>query len=144
MKLNKKIENLVAAMVGCGVMGLAGCAGSKTMKPESTPVVAATTAVATVEPTPAPKQQRYSVKKGNTLWGISGIQEIYGENFQWPLIFKANRDQIQDPDIIEVGQNLVISKEFSQNDVVQAIEDAKKTPQYKKHIKPRTRLPIEY
>jgi nucleoid-associated protein YgaU len=99
-------------------------------------------AEATPEATPTP--QRYSVAKGDTLWGIAGMGDIYGDNFQWPLIFKANRDQIQDPDIIEIGQDLAISKEFSQQEVAQAIENAKKTPRYKKHAKPRKRLPIEY
>jgi hypothetical protein len=144
MKLNEIFSTAIATIVVCGAMGMAGCGGNKTMKPEATPVVAPSTAGATVEPTPVVKQQKYSVKKGETLWEIAGTREAYNDHFQWPLIFKANRDQIQDPDIIEIGQDLTISQAFSQDEVAQAIENAKRTPLYKKHLKPRKRLPIEY
>jgi LysM repeat protein len=141
MGLNSMVKISVTAILVAGLAGITGCGGKQEVKPEPTPAV-----VATVEPTPAatPQAQRYSVSKGDTLWGISGKQEVYGDNFQWPLIFKANRDQIQDPDIIEIGQDLAVSKEFGQNEVSQAIENAKKTPRYKHHKKPRKRLPIEY
>jgi hypothetical protein len=136
----KVIYKVIAAvaLIG-GLMVVAGCGGKQQVKPEATPV-------ATAEPTPAPTPaaQHYSVVKGDTLWGIAGQKDVYGDNFQWPLVFKANRDQIQDPDIIEIGQDLAISKEFSQEDVAKAIENAKKTPRYKHHKKPRKRLPIEY
>lgn len=134
------VKILLAAVMASGLFLSAGC-GKKEIKPEPTPAVVATPEV-TPEPTPA--AQRYSVVKGDTLWGISGMQDIYGDNFQWPLIFKANRDQIQDPDIIEVGQDLAISREFGQQEIAAAVENAKKTPRYKRHKKPRKRLPIEY
>ena len=141
MKKNELVKISVAAILVGSMMGLVGCGGQKEVKPEPAPVAVATE-VPTPEPTP--EQQRYSVVQGDSLWNISGMQNIYGDNFQWPLIFKANRDQIQDPDIIEVGQDLAISKEFSQEEVTKAIENAKQTPRYKKHSKPRKRLPIEY
>lgn len=130
-----------AILVGGLVAGLTGCGAKQEVKPEATPVVEATVEP-TPEPTPAP--QRYTVSQGDTLWGIAGQADVYGDNFQWPLIFKANRDQIQDPDIIEIGQDLAISHEFGQEEVAQAIENAKKTPRYRRHTKPRKRLPIEY
>jgi LysM repeat protein len=140
MKLNGMCKLTVAAVLVTGLAGLAGCGGKKEVKPESTPVAA----VETPTPTPQATPQRYTVSKGDTLWGISGKQDVYGDNFQWPLIFKANRDQIQDPDVIEVGQDFNISHEFSQEDVAKAIDNAKKTPKYKHHTKPRKRLPVEY
>jgi nucleoid-associated protein YgaU len=36
----------------------------------------------------------YTVVKGDCLWKISGKSEIYNDPFQWPLIYDANRDQI--------------------------------------------------
>ncbi len=132
----------VTAILVTGVIALAGCGAKQEVKPEPTPAVVAATPEPTPEPTPA--AQRYTVAKGDTLWGIAGMSDVYGDNFQWPLIFKANRDQIQDPDIIEIGQDLAISHEFSQAEVAQAIENAKKTPRYHRHTTPRKRLPIEY
>ncbi|NTV52694.1 MAG: LysM peptidoglycan-binding domain-containing protein [Candidatus Firestonebacteria bacterium] len=138
MNVNSLVKVSVSAILVSGLMGLAGCGAKQEVKPVETPV-------ATAVPTPAPAApERYSVSKHDTLWGISGKQDVYGDNFQWPLIFKANRDQIQDPDIIEIGQDLAISREFKQEDVAQAIENAKKTPRYHKHKKPRKHLPIEY
>jgi hypothetical protein len=52
--------------------------------------------------------EHYIVEFGDCLWTISALK--YHDPFMWPLIFKANRDQISDPDIIEVGQNLVIER----------------------------------
>jgi LysM repeat protein len=139
MNVNSLVKVSVSAILVSSLMGLAGCGAKQEVKPQETPVA---TAVPTPAPTPA--AQRYSVVKHDTLWGISGKQDVYGDNFQWPLIFKANRDQIQDPDIIEIGQDLAISREFKQEDVAAAIENAKKTPRYHKHKKPRKHLPIEY
>lgn len=35
-------------------------------------------------------------------------QQFYGDENQWPRIFDENRDQIDDPDVISVGQVLRI------------------------------------
>src|SRR5918995_6163440 len=43
----------------------------------------------------------YAVKAGDTLRSIA--QGFYGDETQWPRIFNANRDQIDDPDVIQVG-----------------------------------------
>lgn len=140
MKKSLMLKISVSAILVGGLFALAGCGAKQEVKPQATPVAV----VATPEATPTPAAQRYSVLKGDSLWKISGKQDIYGDSFQWPLIFKANRDQIQDPDIIEIGQDLAISHEFKQEEVAQAIENAKKTPRYHKHKKPRKHLKIEY
>ncbi|MEW6516500.1 MAG: LysM peptidoglycan-binding domain-containing protein [candidate division FCPU426 bacterium] len=139
MKKTAWLKGTMVAVLVCGLAGVMGCGGKKAVQPEPTPMPMA-------EPTPeaTPEMQRYSVVRGDTLWDISGQSDIYGDNFQWPLIFKANRDQIEDPDIIEIGQDLSISREFSQEEVAQAIENAKRTPRYKHHTKPRRTLPVEY
>lgn len=48
----------------------------------------------------------YTVKRGDTLSEIS--QKFYGDANQYRRIFDANRDQLKDPDHIEVGQTLKI------------------------------------
>ncbi len=50
--------------------------------------------------------QWYEVKKGDTLWKIA--KEVYGDGSLYPDIFKANQDQLTDPDKIKVGQKLRI------------------------------------
>ena len=46
----------------------------------------------------------YTVKPGDTLSHIA--QHVYGKASRWHAIFEANRDQIQDPDLIRPGQVL--------------------------------------
>ena len=140
MGFNQVMKLTVVTMLVGGLLGMVGCGGGE-VKPEPTPVV-----VATPEPTPepTPEMDRYTVIAGDTLWDISGMPDIYGDHFQWPLIFKANRDQIQDPDIIEIGQDLAISRAWSEEEISMAIENAKRTPRYVPHTRPRERLPIEY
>jgi len=46
----------------------------------------------------------YTVVRGDHLWGIAKKQEHYGNPFAWPVIYKANREQIKDPDLIYPNQ----------------------------------------
>ncbi len=50
--------------------------------------------------------QTYTVKAGDTLSKIS--KQHYGNSNEYMGIFYANRDQLKDPDKIQVGQQLVI------------------------------------
>jgi LysM repeat protein len=50
----------------------------------------------------------YTVRPGDTLSKIS--KEAYGDPNQYMRIFEANRDKLKDPDMIQVGQQLVIPK----------------------------------
>lgn len=52
------------------------------------------------------QQQTYTVEKGDTLSGIS--KTVYGSANHWKEIFEANRDQLDDPDLIQPGQVLNI------------------------------------
>ena len=42
----------------------------------------------------------YTVVRGDCLWNIAKKKEHYGNGFAWPIIYKANRDQIKNPDLI--------------------------------------------
>ncbi len=88
--------------------------------------------------------KKYSIKKGDTLWKISGVDDIYSDHFKWPLIFKANRANIDDPDLIYPRQLLKISRSFTQEEIDDAVNKAKETPGYEPHSKPRKKLPIKY
>ncbi|HKP72381.1 MAG TPA: LysM peptidoglycan-binding domain-containing protein [Pyrinomonadaceae bacterium] len=50
--------------------------------------------------------QSYTVKSGDTLSKIS--KQFYGDANEYMQIFYANRDQLKDPDKIQVGQELKI------------------------------------
>lgn len=67
----------------------------------------------------------YTVVTGDSLWRISGSDDIYGNPYQWPLIYKANRDAIKDADLIFPGQTLTIKRDSSDADIDAAIQHAK-------------------
>lgn len=52
----------------------------------------------------------YLVVGGDNLWTIAAQDSIYGNPFQWPLIYKANSGQIKDADLIFPGQYFYIPK----------------------------------
>jgi len=45
-------------------------------------------------PPPPPGAETHTVVKGECLWWIAEYREVYGDPFQWPLIYDANRDEI--------------------------------------------------
>jgi hypothetical protein len=67
----------------------------------------------------------YQVIRGDNLWNISGKDEVYANPYQWPLIYKANRDKINDADLIFPGQVFAIDRNASGADVDAAVEHAK-------------------
>jgi nucleoid-associated protein YgaU len=48
------------------------------------------------------------VEEGETLWSIAAQPDVYADPYLWPVIYKANRDQIQDPARIYPTQRLRI------------------------------------
>ena len=50
----------------------------------------------------------YEVEKGDHLWAIAGDETIYGDPYMWPRIFRANTEQISDPDLIYPKQKLSV------------------------------------
>ena len=51
----------------------------------------------------------YTVKKGDSLWRIAKQQ--LGSGVKWKELYEANKDQIKDPNLIFVGQELEIPGE---------------------------------
>jgi nucleoid-associated protein YgaU len=56
--------------------------------------------------TGGPAATTYTVKAGDTLSAIA--KREYGDATEWRRIYDANRDQIDDPDLIHPGQELKI------------------------------------
>ncbi len=50
------------------------------------------------------------VKSGECLWWIAEYEDIYNDPFMWPLIYNANKDKINNPDLIYPGQILDIPR----------------------------------
>jgi hypothetical protein len=118
-----------------------GCASVQKIKTDE----AQPGAQANADSAKAPQaEMKYLVKKGDSLWKISSKSSIYGDPFEWPLLFKANRDQITDPDIIDTNVELGVKKDFAEKEVKNAVQDAKDTPPYRHHSQPRKKLPLKY
>jgi nucleoid-associated protein YgaU len=54
--------------------------------------------------------KEWTVKKGEFLYKISGYKEIYSDPLKWPRIYRANRDKIEDPQLIYPGWVLRIPR----------------------------------
>jgi nucleoid-associated protein YgaU len=67
----------------------------------------------------------YSVVRGDNLWNISGKEEVYANPYQWPLIYKTNRDKIKDADLIYPGQVFDIDQNASASEIDAAVNHAK-------------------
>lgn len=53
----------------------------------------------------------YVIQDKDTLWDIAGKKEVYGDPLKWPLIYNANRDVIDNPDLIYPDQQLIIPQQ---------------------------------
>ena len=70
-------------------------------------------------------ENSYEVVGGDNLWNISAKDSIYANPYQWPLIYKANRSQIKDADLIHPGQVFDIDRSASSADIDAAVDHAK-------------------
>ncbi len=52
------------------------------------------------------EETTYTVAAGDTLWGIA--TRFLGNGARWPEIHEANKDKIENPNLIYPGQTLVI------------------------------------
>jgi nucleoid-associated protein YgaU len=73
------------------------------------------TLLAAREGEPAPggggeKPHGWSVRRGDSLWRISGRGDVYGDGRKWTRIYESNRGLIRDPDLIFPGQELSIPR----------------------------------
>lgn len=73
----------------------------------------------------AGRVSNYSVVGGDNLWDISGKDSVYANSYQWPLIYKTNRNKIKDADLIYPGQVFDIDQNASASEVDAAVRHAK-------------------
>ncbi len=66
----------------------------------------------------------YLVEKGDELWTIAEKAEIYGNKWQWPLIYDANRDILDSYTGLKEGQKLIIPRNVSAVEIEAAKERA--------------------
>jgi chemotaxis protein histidine kinase CheA len=62
----------------------------------------------------------YTVRRGESLPLIASQPQVYGDRNLWPLIYRANRDQIRDPRHIWPGQVLRIPRNAGREDIAEA------------------------
>lgn len=138
----KNLQGPMAVLLAALFIAVAGgCATAPEAEPEPSAPAAAPEAMpepepmAAPEPAPAPAMEpmveetgdgelSYTVVRGDTLWDIASYRVIYGDPYQWPLIYKANTDQIDDADLIEPEWVLTIP-DASASEVEAAIEHAR-------------------
>lgn len=73
----------------------------------------------------APAGAMYTVVRGDSLWRISARPGVYGDPYRWPLIFRANADQIRDADLIHPGQALTVRQSPDGAEVDAAVRHAR-------------------
>lgn len=70
----------------------------------------------------------YTVRRGESLPLIASQAEVYGDRNLWPLIYRANRDQIGDPRHIWPGQVLRIPRNVGREEITEARRYAQERP----------------
>ena len=69
-------------------------------------------------------QETYTVQKNDYLYSIS--EKYYGNGKDWSKIYDANQDKIRNPQIIRVGQSLIIpDAEAEKSTVLQQMYDSR-------------------
>jgi len=68
---------------------------------------------------------RIEVRPGEDLAAIAARPEVYKDALLWPLIYRANRDQIKDPKEIFAGQIFVIPRDKNRDEEEAARNEAK-------------------
>lgn len=57
-----------------------------------------------------PGVNEWKVKSGNWLWKIANSIAVYGDGSRWPEIYEANKDKINDPDLIYPNQVFTVPR----------------------------------
>ncbi|HEY6871914.1 MAG TPA: LysM peptidoglycan-binding domain-containing protein [Geobacteraceae bacterium] len=80
------------------------------------------------QPKERPLPNYHTVKRGETLPQIAAMSDVYNDYRLWPLLYRANRDQISDPRHIWPGQVLRIPRNLSRDEIGEARRYALEKP----------------
>jgi GH43 family beta-xylosidase len=133
----------IGALLSLGALA-GGCASGKQVSSTAVTNQAVWDQPGSSQKTAHHKAKQYVVKPHDCLWIIAGKQSIYGDPFEWPMLFKANRDLIKDPDLIYAKQTLKVEEGLTPAEVKRARDLADSTPKYQPHDKPRETQMTEY
>lgn len=70
----------------------------------------------------------HTVKRGESLPFIASQPEVYNDRNLWPLLYRANRDQISNPKHLWPGQVLRIPRNVTRDDIAEARKYAQDRP----------------
>lgn len=145
MRASHRLPWLQIAALTAGLLACAACAPRQVQVPDSAHASPAPkTDLASTEAALAGSKHSYVVKRGDSLWAIAGRKGVLGDPFQWPLLFRLNRDSISDPDLIHPHLDLSYRTEPNAVLLAQIRKEAEGTPAYRPHIEPRKELPMQY
>lgn len=140
-----KNRSKILAGLTCSVVALLVCGcGQKRVESTEVPKQVEANERAQESRTALVPSGHYRVERHDCLWAIAGKPRIYGDSFEWPELFKANRDQIKDPDLIYPRQDLRVEMGLPTEERSHARQLAMETPKYVPHSKPRESLPVDY
>ena len=128
----KHIDTLKALLLAAVVASISACATQQKEPVKEAPKVEAPAPEPVATPAAAPEpvatkpaNGSYEVVRGDNLWNIASQSRIYGNPYQWPLIYKANSGKIKDADLIYPGQNFDINRAASAAEIDAAVRHAK-------------------
>lgn len=115
MLTSTKVSAVMGAL-GVAVILMLGCATKRpmvggvypTITPTMIPVAHESDDILVVK-------KAYRVETGDTLWGIT--KQLDADPMLWPILWKANRDYILDPDWIEVGEVIEVPERTTEDDL---------------------------
>jgi len=67
---------------------------------------------------PKPKNDMYSVVRGDCLWRIAGKKDIYGDPWKWLRIWSYNKTAIKHADLIYPKQQFTIPRQLTKDEYV--------------------------
>ena len=118
------MKKIILLACVCALITASGCAAKKNKPAEEVQAAPVEETIVETEVEEEDLVNNHTVKKGECLWWIAEYQQVYNDPFMWPLIYKANRDQIKNPDRIFPNQTFVIPRQFTKSELIKARKQA--------------------